>query len=229
VGAGVVLLVALVAVIVWVLASHLRPTGWDSSLHEYFVHHRTTAVSDVTKAVSITSEYIAYVFAAVGTMLALLPRPWWLGLIAGILLMSIGQGIRVGVAALFGRDRPPHGDWVMHAAGYSFPSGHTATATLAAGILCLGLFHWTRHAMRWVALVVLVAWVLLEGIGRVYLGVHWPTDVLSGWLLGALLTVLVALLFARLRPGPQRAEPGRRDGVLSGVLSGAGPHAGRTR
>jgi undecaprenyl-diphosphatase len=199
VGIGAPLAVALIATTGWVLASHLHPTAWDQALHDAGLHHRTPWLTAVAVAVSVTSEYVAYVLAAIGAMLALRPRTWWFGALAGLLLLAVGQGIRVALAAAVGRSRPPHADWEMHAAGFSFPSGHTATATLAAGILCVGLVHCVHSRWRSVGIAVLCLWVLFEGCGRVYLGVHWPTDVLSGWLLGALLTVLVAVLCGQLR------------------------------
>ena len=62
-------------------------------------------------------------------------------------------------------------------------------------------------AWRFAVMAVLALWAVLDGVGRVYLGVHWATDVVAGWLLGLLLTVLAVGLSARVRTaGSQRGE-----------------------
>lgn len=209
-GLGVPLAAALAAVLAWVLVDGLRPTGWDTALHAAGLDHRTAGLTAVAVAVSVSSEYLAYVVAAVGTVLALRPRPLWFGAVAGILVLAAGQGIRVALAALIGRSRPPEADWEMHAAGFSMPSGHTTTATFAAGLLCVGLARACHGSWRYVVMAVLAVWAVVDGVGRVYLGVHWATDVVAGWLLGALLTVFAAGSFARFRAADRR----RRGGAL---------------
>lgn len=91
----------------------------------------------------------------------------------------------VGKAAV-GRARPAFAHAVSHAAGASFPSGHATTSFVAFGLLALLV---PRRAKLPAALVAVAA-VALVGFSRVALGVHYVSDVLGGWLLGA--AVLVA-------------------------------------
>ena len=70
----------------------------------------------------------------------------------------------------------------MKAQGYSFPSGHSSTAVTAYGTLALGR---PRPWLKWLAVLL----PLLVGLSRVCLGVHYPTDVLAGWVLGLAVTL----------------------------------------
>ncbi|WP_328890490.1 phosphatase PAP2 family protein [Streptomyces sp. NBC_00316] len=94
--------------------------------------------------------------------------------------------LQQGLKAAVGRKRPQWPDPVDSAHYAAFPSGHAMTAAVTCGLL-LWLLH--RHGAGrrvWRAALV-AAWVSVIGVGltRLYLGVHWMTDVLGGWLLGA--------------------------------------------
>jgi undecaprenyl-diphosphatase len=108
--------------------------------------------------------------------------------VALFLLVAIGGGVVLGFAlkAGFGRPRP---DLVPHAVRVftdSFPSGHSmmsAATYLTLGALLARVESYRPLKVYLVGLAVLVS--LVVGISRIYLGVHWPSDVLAGWSLGA--------------------------------------------
>lgn len=101
----------------------------------------------------------------------------------------------------YDRDRPALVSHGSHVYSQSFPSGHSAMAaavflTLATVIASLE----TRRATKILIYALAVAGVLGVGFSRVYLGVHWPTDVLGGWVLGACWALIAWVVLAFTRP-----------------------------
>ena len=125
-----------------------------------------------------------------------------------VLTVAAGTAVQQGLKAAVDRPRPVWPDPVDSAHYAAFPSGHAMTATVVCGLL-LWLLH--RHgvgrALWRTALAVAVVSVAGVGLTRVWLGVHWPTDVLGGWLLGALVVAAAIGIHRRLHPSP--------DGTLS--------------
>ncbi len=98
------------------------------------------------------------------------------------------------VKSLTGRARPADAFWVVD--GLAFPGGHASNTAVAAGIAVIAGWPLLRHRPRGrIALVgVAIAWALLVGLSRLAGSVHWPSDVLGGWLLGfAWIATLVAV------------------------------------
>jgi membrane-associated phospholipid phosphatase len=206
---GWLLMALLAALITWVLIHHGRPLVWDVALHRAALHDRTSALTSVAIVVTTTGEAPAYAVAVLGGVLALRPRPWWLGAVAGAAFLLVGQLIRVTLAVSIGRLRPPVVDWAWHASGPALPSGHTTTSALAAGLLCLGLARCLHKATLAAAITATVAWATTVGLTRIYLGVHWPSDVLAGWLLAAALTVAAQRLLAKMSAASSPSTPQR--------------------
>jgi undecaprenyl-diphosphatase len=121
-----------------------------------------------------------------------------------ILIASLGALIlNYALKGAFGRPRPDlvsHGSLVYSA---SFPSGHSLMAT--ATFLTLGALLARVLAGRRVKIYVFsiaVAVALLVGCSRVYLGVHWPSDVLAGWSAGAAWALACWWIARRLQQDP---------------------------
>jgi undecaprenyl-diphosphatase len=129
------------------------------------------------------------------TLWMLWRRAWraalWLA-VCGVVGNAASQGMKAAV----GRARPHWPDPVDSAHYAAFPSGHAMTAAIVCGALLWLFLHRTaagpaRRAAAWAVAVVSVVGV---GFTRVYLGVHWASDVVGGWLLaGVILTGAAAV------------------------------------
>ncbi|MTE21963.1 phosphatase PAP2 family protein [Streptomyces sp. TRM43335] len=123
-----------------------------------------------------------------------------------------GTVLQQGLKALLDRDRPRWPRPVDSADFAALPSGHAMTAALTFGLLLwLVRLRAARRAVRLAVLWVGVVSVAGVGFTRVYLGVHWPTDVLTGWLLGIAVAAATAALWHRRTacppwPGGRRPE-----------------------
>lgn len=129
------------------------------------------------------------------------------------LLFAVGGGLLISTIAkeAFDRSRPdlvPYGSIVQTA---SFPSGHSMLAAvvyLTLGVLVARTLPQRRLKIYVLSLATLVT--ILVGISRVYLGVHWPTDVLAGWLAGVA-WACVCMLGARWLARRGEVEPEARE------------------
>ncbi len=161
---------------------------------------------DVTQTFRILTDWVwdpwtmRILCAVVVVWLVWRRSAWWT---AGWLALTcaLGSLIQQSLKAAVGRPRPVWPDPVDSAHYAAFPSGHAMTAMLVCGLL-LWLLH--RHGvdrLLWrTAVTVAVISVLGVGLTRIWLGVHWPSDVVGGWLLGAMLVALAVAAHQRQRP-----------------------------
>ena len=116
-----------------------------------------------------------------------------LWLVVGLTTGAIEYGLKPSV----GRVRPelwPRPGFEQR--GFSFPSGHAVASATFYPLMAL-LVARRRPSWRASAWLMGVAFALYIGFGRLYLGVHWPSDVLAGWTLGGLQVALAALWLRR--------------------------------
>src|SRR3954449_13625075 len=168
-------------------------------------------------------------------VLLLRRRAWWTAAWVSVTILGIGPLTRL-LKDFFGRVRPPYAQGGARLDSLSFPSGHSSgIATLVMVGLLLAWPLLSAHARRWAALAG-AALVVLVGLTRMWLGVHYPSDVLAGWALGIAWTLFTALLFDAL-PGGRAAlsgggaAPPRMTGLRQHVVLApdAGPLGPRLR
>jgi undecaprenyl-diphosphatase len=123
--------------------------------------------------------------------------------VRGALGIGLGALLVEGLKAAIARTRPDLLEPIIVERGFSFPSGHAANSMVAYGILAvivgrLPLSRGARVALQ----VALAALVFLIGLSRVWLGVHYPTDVVAGWMVGGVLVLAYAAFSRQAPPGP---------------------------
>ncbi len=135
----------------------------------------------------------------------LVARRPWLGLAAAATI-GVASLANAGIKDLVQRVRPDLLPPLEIEPGYSFPSGHTALSMVTYGIFALLIARSPlSRPLKMLSIGALGLVVLLVGVSRVYLGVHYPSDVLGGWLTGlAIVLLFEALLRSRLLPGVSR-------------------------
>ncbi|MEU8841681.1 phosphatase PAP2 family protein [Streptomyces roseus] len=178
------MLFALLAALV--SARHGAPYPLDESLHRWSVRHRPPVAVALARGITATgSGPVPYLCALTAGLVA----GWGRGsrgqllTAAGALgFLLLAQGVRYAVMYAVARSRPPVADWAAHASGFAFPSGHATTSALAAGLLAWAAWRASSPATARLCWALLACWAVAVGLTRVYLGVHWPTDVLGGWL-----------------------------------------------
>lgn len=113
-----------------------------------------------------------------------------------------GAGLlNVILKLLFERDRPDLWHHLVFESTYSFPSGHAMGSSALAFSVVAILWH---TKWRWLALSLASIYVLTIGFTRLYLGVHYPTDVIAGWCVSAAWVIAVATILGSIKRQPAK-------------------------
>ncbi|WJV50418.1 phosphatase PAP2 family protein [Streptomyces flavofungini] len=206
------LFLAVPSVLLLVLvAAEWRPlVGLDDDIarttHRWAVGH-----AGLTRTARVLTDWVwdPWTMRALVTVVVLwlvTRRAWWLaGWLAATTL--VGTLVQQGMKAAVGRERPEWPDPVDSAHFAAFPSGHAMTATVVCLLMLWLLRLYGAGALVWCAgLVVAVVSVVGVGFTRVWLGVHWASDVVEGMLLGGLTVAVAVMAYERFVPGEQRPD-----------------------
>jgi len=134
------------------------------------------AVQTARRASSLGEPSFVVIPIAAATAIAMRRVGWQQACMPGLAVVT-GAVVRRILSRAIARPRPPDAIWLTEPEGFSMPSKHTSLAVLTAGVCarCTTTSGLCKHG---VPLLVAVC----VGSSRIYLGVHWPSDVLSAWL-----------------------------------------------
>ena len=220
-GAALLLVAVPFGLLLFLVEDSWRPLvridgGARDDLHALALDH--DGLVSALKTLSTIGSAVVYIplFAAVAAWLAWrqrLPR-----LAAFVVVTMTGSVLLNSLVKLaVDRARPVLDDPVAHAAGMSFPSGHAQSAMVAASVLLLVFLPLLRGAWLWVAVGVAVVYVLAIGFARVTLGVHYVSDVLAGYVLGAAWVAAMVAAFNAWRRDRGRPAADPAEGLEPGL------------
>jgi undecaprenyl-diphosphatase len=200
----------------------------DESVLQWFQSHRSDLLNQIMlEATVLGSGAVLITIVMIASVFLWLTKHHWS---VYILLMGVfgGQLLNGLLKGYFERPRPTVVEFVDDVHSLSFPSGHAMTSMIAYGSVAylVGRLEPTR-GLRITTWVVAAFMIILVGISRMYLGVHYPSDVFAGFLAGLAWLAFVAASLAAIRFfAPRRpethseehdlqAEPQRAAGVRS--------------
>jgi len=171
----------------------------DQAVHAWFGHVRQPAVTVLLgTATNIGGTAgLATLVAVVAALL--LARQERASAIFVVVTAGAGALLNLGLKLIFARARPDLASAIAEAQWYSFPSGHAMSSFITFGALAYLML---RQPWPWVArsagLAVAMTMVVLVGLSRVYLGVHWASDIAGGWSAGTVWLISAVAAFEML-------------------------------
>lgn len=171
----------------------------DQAVQGWFGHRRQPAVTVLLRAatdIGGTAGLTTLVSVVAALLLARKARAS-----AIFLLVTAGAGalLNLLLKLIFARARPDLASALAEARWYSFPSGHAMGSFITFGALAYLVL---RQPWPWVArsggLAVAMTMVILVGLSRVYLGVHWASDIAGGWSAGTVWLISAVAAFEML-------------------------------
>lgn len=186
----------------------------DEAVSKYIVSYRSDALTSYFSFITDLGDRYAYIiFTALLAVYFFLKNRSWKFIGQTTIVLILASLSSVVLKRVFDRARPSL-EHLVEVNTLSYPSGHTMSATAFYGFL---IFLCVRHHMpgwlRIVAVVILALLIISIGVSRVYLGVHYPTDVAGGFVGGLIWVAFCAVVFSvfellRRREAPHEEPEG---------------------
>jgi undecaprenyl-diphosphatase len=181
----------------------------DQAIHTWFAHGHQPAMIVLLRSATTIGSLGSLAAIVVVMAVVLLVRKERASAIFVVVTAGVGALLNLGLKMIFARARPDLASALAVARGYSFPSGHAMDSFVTFGALvCIAL----RQPWPWKAksavLAIALTMVVLVGLSRVYLGVHWASDIAGGWSAGTVWLSSAVTAFEMLLRLRQRRRGG---------------------
>ncbi|MCI6763937.1 phosphatase PAP2 family protein [bacterium] len=182
--------------VLWVSLILTDNVSWfDEPIYNFIIGFKSPGLSRFMACITALSNPTVIVFLCVLSLLFLIVHKRWPIALVGTSLISVA--FNQGLKNIIKRPRPDHLR-LIEEGGYSFPSGHAMGSMAFYGFIILILCKLNiNKCLKCILIILLSVLILLIGISRVYLGVHYPSDIFGGYLLSLALIIKCFEIFEK--------------------------------
>lgn len=177
----------------------------DTNVFNYLKSHVSERNNDIMEFFTILGTHqflIPANLSLIAYFLFIKKHKWYSIKIPAIALSSLG--LMFLLKGLFDRERPSI-PLLFHAKGLSFPSGHALMSVTFYGLLIYMIFKGVENKpLKWSLIILLILLIMIIGMSRVYLRVHYATDVIAGYCIGFLWLVFAVWLLNKIEQQSKR-------------------------
>ena len=196
--AAAVILLAAAGYITYEVAAvyETLPLPLDKAVQNFFFSLRGPVQDVIISSITHLSDTVTFIAFCI--VLLILPNRKTYGLPVSLACLG-GVAIYKPLKHFVLRARPDASLHLVTQGGYSFPSGHSVTSIVFYGLM---LYLIQKHCKN-EKLKTVLSWIcgilaVVIGPSRIYVGVHWPTDVLAGWCLGGGILIIAILILEKI-------------------------------
>jgi undecaprenyl-diphosphatase len=179
--------------------------AFDLDVMQVVYHIRDDVLTVIAEFITRAGDTVT--IAVICIVLVVLPTRVRFGIPAAAAATCAGLAHYV-LSNLIERSRPDEAMWLIQETGYSFPSGHSNAGFVYYLFLMILLRRFfilnKSYGAANLVSVALPLLVAVIGFSRLYLGLHYPTDIIGGWLLGAILLIILVTLYDNFYPAKYR-------------------------
>jgi len=189
----IILLVGFIVVMIFVLTNNI--TKFDDTVYNFLISKRSAGLDFYFKNITRLGNTITIVIAMIILIVPLR------GIYRLIAIIGVGStvGINQMVKFIIRRPRPDHLRLIKQG-GYSFPSGHSMVSIALYGFLIYLVNKKIKNKILRIILTILLTIIIISiGLSRIYVGVHYPSDVLGGYLFALAILILTITLCHHFR------------------------------
>lgn len=186
------LILFLVISLIWTFLVHFNVLAYiDSKFYEFVISFKGDLLTSIFKIITFfCSVKFMVIICIILSIIALIKKDKIYGF--PIFIIVISSVVNSILKYIIKRERPDKINWLINESNFSFPSGHSMMAVLFYGFIAYIIYKSKiNNILKYILLFIVCLLILFIGISRVYLGVHYFSDIIGGFLWGITLFIIV--------------------------------------